>query len=77
MRNSITENIFDSIDIIIKNEMEKTKNPDTIRICTIIRKNKTDPNKYLVSYGSVVFEAKIEDITKSYSQNDKVYVRIP
>ena len=75
MSNNYSEQIFQSIDTIISQRLNEVSF-DKTEICEIISQDKNDKRKYLVSNGSLKYEAYSDDENRSYLNNQKVYVRI-
>lgn len=77
MSTNYSEQIFQSIDTIISQRLNEVSF-DKTEICEVISQDKNDKRKYLVSNGSLKYEAYSDDENRSYlnNQNQKVYVRI-
>ena len=75
MSTNYSEQIFQSIDTIISQRLNEVSF-DKTEICEIISQDKNDKRKYLVSNGSLKYEAYSDDENRSYLNNQKVYVRI-
>ena len=75
MSTNYSEQIFQSIDTIISQRLNEVSF-DKTEICEVVSQDKNDKRKYLVSNGSLKYEAYSDDENRSYLNNQKVYVRI-
>lgn len=75
MGTNYSEQIFQSIDTIISQRLNEVSF-DKTEICKIISQDENDKRKYLVSNGSLKYEAYSDDENRNYFNNQKVYVRI-
>ena len=73
-QNEITQQIFDSISIIVENRLAGLNYDKTI-ICTIVDNSNAKNNIYTVTDGSIKFEANGQG--NKYNINDSVRVEIP
>jgi hypothetical protein len=64
--NQITESIFEAVDVIVQKAIEQIAYDKTI-VCTIVKKSEDKENCYIVSDGSINFEAFSED---EYEKNE-------
>lgn len=72
---SITENLFQSIDTIVSQRLNEVSF-DKTEICEIIQQDLKTIGKYLVSNGSIKYDAYSDDENRNYLKGSKVYVRI-
>lgn len=75
MSTNYSEQIFQSIDTIISQRLNEVSF-DKTEICEIISIDEKIINKYLVSNGSLKYEAYSDDENRKYLVGSKVYVRI-
>ena len=75
MGTNYSEQIFQSIDTIISQRLNEVSF-DKTEICEIISIDEKIMNKYLVSNGSLKYEAYSDDEDRKYLVGSKVYVRI-
>ena len=73
-QNNITENLFGAIDVIISQKI-KGLQFDLTKICTITDNSKAQNGAYIVTDGSITFEAYSEN--KTYKVGDAVRVSVP
>lgn len=75
MSTNYSEQIFQSVDTIISQRLNEVSF-DKTEICEIISIDKKTVGKYLVSNGSLKYEAYSDDDSREYKVGTKVYVRI-
>lgn len=75
MSTNYSEQIFQSVDTIISQRLNEVSF-DKTEICEIISIDKKTVGKYLVSNGSLKYEAYSDDENREYKVGTKVYVRI-
>lgn len=75
MSTNYSEQIFQSIDTIISQRLNEVSF-DKTEICEIISIDEKTIGKYLVSNGSLKYEAYSDDENRKYQIGSKVYVRI-
>ena len=74
MGQDIAENLFQSIDTIVKARLANLSYDQTLE-CEIISDTNAEQGKYLVQYQASLFTALSTDT--SYKKGDIVYVQIP
>lgn len=71
-----SQKLFDTIDTILEQRLNSVSF-DKTETCEVIKKYEDEDNRYLVSNGSLKYDAYASEGHKEYGEGSKVYVTIP